>query len=62
MLMEKLCNHFAPNVKDTPLSFSPQPKTTSSGQTTKRSQRKPLIWYISCLHNLLNPLHRLTIW
>ena len=31
----------APNVKDTPLSFSPQPKTTSSGSDHKRSQRRP---------------------
>ena len=31
----------APNVKDTPLSFSPQPKTSLSGSDHKRSQRRP---------------------
>ena len=40
MLMEKFYNHSASNV-DTPLSFSPQLKTSLSGSDHKRSQRRP---------------------
>ena len=41
-LLRNLDTTSAPNVKDTPRSFSPQPCTSLSGSLQRRSQRRPV--------------------